>query len=206
MAEYRTAAGFAEGEFTEKKSRFIGQIAPVSTEEAAAAFIAEIRARHREARHNVFAWALRDGKKRASDDGEPQGTGGVPVLGALEGSGLVDVCVVVTRYFGGVLLGVGGLSRAYGHGAKLALEAAAVRTMAQSADYALSVPYELYGKFEHWLPDAGARVLESGFGAEVSLSVRLREEDAPAFLDGVRELTSASVAPRLIKTGWDELD
>ena len=164
MAEYRTAAGFAEGEFTEKKSRFIGQIAPVSTEEDAAAFIAEIRARHREARHNVFAWALRDGKKRASDDGEPQGTGGVPVLGALEGSGLVDVCVVVTRYFGGVLLGVGGL------------------------------------------PDAGARVLESGFGADVSLSVRLREEDAPAFLDGVRELSSASVVPRLIKTGWDELD
>jgi len=205
MAGYRTAAGYAEGEFTEKKSRFIGQASPVGSEEEAAAFVAEVRARHREARHNVFAWILRDGGKRASDDGEPQGTGGVPVLGVLEGSGLVDVCVVVTRYFGGVLLGVGGLARAYGRGAKLALEAVTVREMALCRDYGLALPYELYGRFEHWLPEAGVHVVESGFGEEVRLTVRLRDEDAQGFLDGARELSAAVVEPRLLKTGWDEL-
>ena len=110
---YKTIRGFGTDEFVERKSRFIGSIQPVSTEEEAVAFIQSVKERHREANHNVYAYVLREGQiRRYSDDGEPQGTGGVPVLEVLLKEGLVDCCVVVTRYFGGVLLGAGGLVRA----------------------------------------------------------------------------------------------
>ena len=139
MAEYKTVREFAFDEFVEKKSRFIGHIAPVSTEEEAIAFINEMRAKYRDATHNVYAYSLRENQiKRASDDGEPQGTGGVPVLNVLNGNGLVDVCCVVTRYFGGTLLGVGGLVRAYAEGAKIAVAAADIKIMAESADLSVT--------------------------------------------------------------------
>ena len=113
-ADYRTIAAFAEDQFVEKRSRFIGAIAPVSTEEEALAFLEARRELHREATHNVYVYTLREGGlTRFSDDGEPSGTAGKPALDVLRGSGLVDVAIVVTRYFGGTLLGTGGLTRAY---------------------------------------------------------------------------------------------
>ena len=130
MAEYKTIKKRASDEFIEKKSRFIGYIAPVETEDEAIAFINEIRTKHRDATHNVYAYSLRAGQvKRASDDGEPQGTGGVPMLNVLNGNELVDVCCVVTRYFGGTLLGVGGLVRAYTEGAKIAVAAGGIKPL-----------------------------------------------------------------------------
>ncbi len=125
MADYKTVRAAASGELTEKRSRFIGYCKPVSTEEEATAFIASIRSRHWDARHNVYAYSLREGNlRRYSDDGEPSGTAGMPVLDVLQKSGVTDVCVVVTRYFGGVLLGTGGLVRAYSQAARLGLNAA----------------------------------------------------------------------------------
>ena len=106
MAAYKTIAAPAEAEIVEKKSRFIGQIAPVSTEEEALAFIAEVKAAHRMARHNVYAYVLRGGRVRYTDDGEPAKTAGMPTLEAIQHAGLEDVAVVVTRYFGGILLGI----------------------------------------------------------------------------------------------------
>ena len=120
VAAYKTIAARAEAEIVEKKSRFIGQIAPVATEEEALAFIAEVKAAHRMARHNVYAYVLRGGRVRYTDDGEPAKTAGMPTLEAIQHAGLEDVAVVVTRYFGGILLGTGGLVRAYTDAAKLA--------------------------------------------------------------------------------------
>ncbi len=127
---YKTVKAFASASFIEKKSEFIGYISPVRTNDEAVAFINSIKAENRKARHNVYAYILRDSNiTRYSDDGEPQGTGGVPVLEVLQKEGLYDVCVVVTRYFGGILLGTGGLTRAYSKGCKLAIEAAQIMQM-----------------------------------------------------------------------------
>lgn len=135
----------AEASFIEKKSEFIGYIAPVKTNDEAVAFIASIKAMHRKARHNVYAYILRhDNISRYSDDGEPQGTAGTPVLEVLQKRGLTDVCIVVTRYFGGILLGGGGLLRAYSHAASIACDAAKIMDMRLchrmkiNADYGMS--------------------------------------------------------------------
>ena len=120
LRPYTTVAAPAQDEFVERRSRFIGHIAPVTTEEEAMAFLKALRDKHYDARHNVFAFVLRDGRSRFSDDGEPSGTGGKPVMDVITGAGLSDVAVVVTRYFGGVLLGTGGLTHAYSQGASLA--------------------------------------------------------------------------------------
>ncbi|MGN0628982.1 MAG: YigZ family protein [Oscillospiraceae bacterium] len=204
--EYRTVRAFAMDEFVEKKSRFIGHIAPVSSEEEAIAFINEMRAKYRDATHNVYAYSLRENQiKRASDDGEPQGTGGVPILSVLNGSGLVDVCCVVTRYFGGTLLGVGGLVRAYTEGAKIAVNAAEIKVMAESVDLAVTTDYGLYGKLEHYLNEHGVLVLSTDFGADVKATVRLRQEDAAEFEHGVTELSSAKALIEKIAEGWNEM-
>ena len=122
MKDYKTVKTESHDEFTEKRSRFIGYVKPVKTEDEATGFISSIRSKHWDARHNVYAYSLREGNiKRYSDDGEPSGTAGMPVLDVITKNEVYDVCVVVTRYFGGVLLGTGGLVRAYSQGAKLAL-------------------------------------------------------------------------------------
>ncbi len=206
MPEYRTVSAFAEDEFIEKKSRFIGHIAPVASEEDAVAFINEMRAKYRDATHNVYAYSLREGQiKRAGDDGEPQGTGGVPVLNVINGAQLVDVCCVVTRYFGGTLLGVGGLVRAYSEGTKIAIAAAKIKTMAQSADLVLRCDYGFYGKLEYYLNEHGVFVLSTDFGEDVSTAVRVRKEDLPAFEHGITELSAGKIVPQLITEGWNEM-
>lgn len=206
MAEYKTIKMRASDEFVEKKSRFIGYIAPVETEDEAIAFINEIRTKHRDATHNVYAYSLRAGQiKRASDDGEPQGTGGVPMLNVLNGNDLVDVCCVVTRYFGGTLLGVGGLVRAYTEGAKIAVAAGGIKTMAESADVKVQCDYGLFGKIEHFINEHGILMVGSDFGADVSVTVRLRIEDVPGFEHDIVELTSAKAKTEIISRGWNEM-
>ena len=204
--EYRTVGKAANDEFVEKKSRFIGYIKPVTTQDEAVAFINEMRAKYRDATHNVYAYSLREGQiRRASDDGEPQGTGGVPVLNVINGAELVDVCCVVTRYFGGTLLGVGGLVRAYSEGAKIALAAAKIKTMAQSADLLLRCGYDFYGKLEYYLNEHGVLVLSTQFGEDVSTKVRIRKEEIPAFEHGITELSAGKLLPQIISEGWNEM-
>ena len=124
MKEYKTVEFESKDEFIEKKSRFIGYVKPVKTQEEATEFINAIKSKHWDATHNVSAYVLRDNNiQRSSDDGEPSGTAGVPTLDVLLKEGIVDTCVVVTRYFGGTLLGAGGLIRAYSHASKIAVDA-----------------------------------------------------------------------------------
>lgn len=191
-------------EFSEKKSVFIGYAAPVSSEAEALAFVAEIKAKHSDARHNVSAYVV-GGACHASDDGEPQGTGGVPVLNVINGAELTDVCCVVTRYFGGTLLGVGGLVRAYSEGAKIAVQAAKIKIMAQSADFLLRCGYDFFGKLEYYLNEHGVLVLSTQFGEDVSTAVRIRKEEIPAFEHGITELSSGKLVPQLISDGWNEM-
>ena len=188
--EYTTIYSPAEDEFVERKSRFIGHIAPVQTEEEAQAFIAQIRQQHRDATHNTYAYILRSGIKRYSDDGEPQGTAGVPVLEVLQREGLVDVAAVVTRYFGGVLLGAGGLVRAYSHAAKLAVDAAERMVMSECAELSAMFSYDQYGRIERLLAKYGARTLGSDYAADVTLRVLMKANRVEAFQRDLAELTA----------------
>lgn len=173
--DYNTIYSPANASFIENKSEFIGYIAPVKTSDEAIAFINGIRAMHRKATHNVYAYILRDGNtSRYSDDGEPQGTAGVPVLDVLQKEGLTDVCCVVTRYFGGILLGGGGLVRAYSHSAKIAVDAAQRMIMCSCFKIEVSVDYNLYGTISYILPEFGVKILDTDFGTEVKISLLVK--------------------------------
>ncbi|WP_294474739.1 YigZ family protein [uncultured Ruminococcus sp.] len=174
---YTTVYEYASDSFTEKKSEFIGHICPVKTAEEAVAFIEHIRSQNRKARHNVYAYVLRDGNaSRYSDDGEPQGTGGVPVLDVINKAGLTDVCVVVTRYFGGVLLGASGLVRAYSQACSLAVAAARKMEMCECSRISFSCDYTLYGRVSYLLPEFGVITEKEDFADTVNLSVLCKSE------------------------------
>lgn len=176
--DYITVEGFSEAEFTEKKSRFIGYISHVTADEEAVAFINDIRSRHRKATHNVYAYILRqDSITRYSDDGEPQGTAGVPVFEVLRKEGLTDVCCVVTRYFGGILLGGGGLVRAYSKAAKLAVDSVDKMIMRRCYPMKITADYSLYGRIAAILPEFTLKVTDTDFGSDVSLSLFCPEDE-----------------------------
>lgn len=189
--DYSTVRDFAEASFVEKKSEFIGYISPVATNEEAVEFIEKIRSMHRKATHNVYAYILRDGNiTRYSDDGEPQGTAGVPVLDVLRKEGLTDVCCVVTRYFGGILLGGGGLVRAYSHSAKIAVDAAERMIMCSCYPIKITVDYDLYGKINNILPDFEIKLADTEFGSDVTLRVLVKKDFAVKFCDKVVDITN----------------
>lgn len=182
--EYKTIARACEARFIEKKSEFIGYLCPVQTEEQAVAFIERIRAMHRKATHNCYAYILRENNTvRHSDDGEPGGTAGVPIYEVLRKEGLTDVCCVVTRYFGGILLGAGGLVRAYTKGAKDAVDAAEIKQMAMAAQVEITVDYGLYGRLAQIFADFDARVGQEDFADNVRITVFIREENAQKLCD-----------------------
>ena len=174
MDGYRTVRNAAEAAFTERRSRFIGYICPVQTEAQALEFIARIRKKHPDATHNVYGYILREqNKTRYSDDGEPQGTAGLPVLQVLKNEQLTDVAVVATRYFGGVLLGGGGLVRAYTHTAKIAVDAGE-RAYMQPCDLcAVRCAYRLYDGVLRLIRQAGAVVTDTQFTDLVEASFYL---------------------------------
>lgn len=176
MKEYKTVEFESSDEFTEKKSRFIGYVKPVKTQAEAVEFINSIKSKHWDATHNVSAYVLKENNiQRSSDDGEPSGTAGVPVLDVLLKEGLVDVCVVVTRYFGGTLLGAGGLIRAYSHGSKIAVEAGHIITMAPCKIITASVDYSFYDRMNIILGDFGANIENSEFADKVNIVFSLKE-------------------------------
>lgn len=182
MEEYRTVSGQAAAEIEEKKSRFIGQIAFADTEEKALAFLESVRAKHRTANHNVYAYLLREGSRmRYSDDGEPQKTSGLPTLEAICHAGLTDCIIVTTRYFGGTLLGTGGLVRAYTQAANAAIAAARVVTVSVCVKGEWRVSYAQYETAAKLLAECGAQVQEAEFGQEVCLPFLMLAEHSEAF-------------------------
>lgn len=194
-ARYRTVANPAQAEFVERKSRFIGSIKPVQTEEEAVEFINQIRSQWRDANHHVYAYVLREGNKmRHSDDGEPQGTGGVPALEALTKSGVTDAVVVVTRYFGGILLGAGGLVRAYSHGASVALQAAGTALMALCREGELRCDYAQYGPVSALLPACGGGIDQVEFGEKVSVRFHCLPEQIPKMERELADATNGRVS------------
>lgn len=193
---YKTVKIEAEDEFIERKSRFIGAIRPVTTEEDALAFIEEKQKEHWQATHNCWAYSIRDtGVMRFSDDGEPQGTAGIPILEILRKEEIIDACVVVTRYYGGIQLGAGGLVRAYSQGAKVALDAGQRVTMAPCVLLTMTLPYPLYDRATALFEPFTLTVLDTQFTDEVTLQLQLLEEEQEAFHSAIVELTAGEVAP-----------
>ena len=176
---YKTVKHPGSDELIEKRSRFVADVVPVSTEAEALAHLDAVRKVHPQANHHVYAYILRENNTvRHSDDGEPGGTAGVPIYEVLRKEGLTDVCCVVTRYFGGILLGAGGLVRAYTKGAKDAVDAAEIKQMAMAAQVDIAVDYGLYGRLAQIFADFDARVGREDFADNVRITVFIREENA----------------------------
>ena len=170
------------------------------------AFLSEKRAQHWDATHNVYAYLLRENQaQRYSDDGEPQGTAGQPVLEVLRREGLTDVIVVVTRYFGGILLGAGGLVRAYSHGAKIAVDAARRLRMTPCARLRLQFDYSFYGRLSRLLPRFGVKTAASDFGAAVTVELLVAQEQKTAFLKELEELSAGQVHPEEMGLSWEDM-
>ena len=190
MESYRTIQGESQGVYEEKKSRFIADVRHVETEDQALSFLAEIRAAHPMARHHVYAYILNAGNRvRYSDDGEPQKTAGLPVLDVLQHEELKDVACVVTRYFGGTLLGTGGLVRAYTKAPQNALVKARFATFAPCRDILVALDYSLYEKLSYWVKTQGIVCVGTDFGADVTMTLRVLSENADETARAVEEFT-----------------
>ncbi len=193
--EYITVRAEGADQFVEKKSRFIGSCRPVSTEEEALEFIAGLKSRYWDASHNVYAYILREGNiQRFSDDGEPQGTAGIPVIEAMKKSGVTDAVVVATRYFGGILLGGGGLIRAYSHTATIALAAAERVRMKQCLKLSISCSYDSYGRVQALVPECGGIVDDTVFTDSVTLLLHLEPERLEGLSRRLADATSGRAA------------
>lgn len=192
---YKTLAGEACDEYIVKHSRFIGYAKPVKTEKEAIDYINEISKKHWDAKHNVYAYSIREGGiKRYSDDGEPQGTAGMPVLNVILQENVTDCVVVVTRYFGGILLGGGGLVRAYTHSAKIGMDAAGIITLAKWTVCEIQCDYTYYGKIETFIRDFGGVTKNCYFGENVVLNFRIQKGTEEAFDKKLQDLTNGKIS------------
>ena len=207
-ASYRTLRRASSDEFIINKSRFIGYAAPCTTEEEALAFLQSIRTRHKDATHNCYAYAIgrNMGVMRYSDDGEPGGTAGLPMMEVIKNQGVTDCCVVVTRYFGGVLLGAGGLVRAYTQGCVVALKAAQVVVMEPSRQYLCEVAYPLWDRVQHALRSLPVQLMGSEFTTAVAFTLLVREKDAENVLQTLTQLTDARFEYLLEEESWQAWD
>lgn len=194
----------ASAEFTEKKSLFIGYACPIKTEEDALEFIKKIRHKHGDATHNCYAYELNGGGiARYSDDGEPQGTAGVPILDVIKKSGATDCCVVVTRYFGGILLGAGGLVRAYANGAKIALDAAHIVTYESYTEFRLVCDYGAYQKLNYEFPKYGIIVDASDFGGSITLKLAIKAVKFAEFEAKLSEMFAGKICAEVLGERFD---
>ncbi len=195
VKEYRTIFDMGTDEIVEKKSRFIGYVAHVESEEEADAFVLGIKKKHYDARHNCYAYVIGENqqKLRFSDDGEPGGTAGKPILEVITGLGLVDVCIVVTRYFGGTLLGTGGLLRAYTQAAQKCVEATEIINKQLVIPVNIATNYNDLGKIQYLLGTEKIPVTESDYGEEVKLTVAVPYDDYDRLEKQLIEITAAKV-------------
>lgn len=189
MSDYKTIRGVSTFTYEEKRSRFIAAAAFADTEEKALAVLNGVRAANRTARHNVYAYVLQNGRTRYSDDGEPAKTAGTPVLETIAHAGVSDVIVVVTRYFGGILLGTGGLVRAYTAAASGALQQAELVSMRLVVDCTLRVPYALFEQVQRMVAASGAKLQEPEFSDAVTLCWRMPAGEEEALCRDLAELT-----------------
>lgn len=193
MEEYLVPSGFGEDAFIEKKSRFIGRVWLVESEEEALEKIQQMKKQHYDATHNCWAYIIRDGAVRFSDDGEPGGTAGMPMLQVLQREGLYNVCCVVTRYFGGILLGAGGLVRAYTKGAKIAVDAAGKSMKRVWAALYVPCPYSFYERVKLETAAFGGIIRDTQFASEVELEILVPEAMAQPFLDRLTDLSAGTL-------------
>ena len=193
MDEYLVPTQFGEDEFIEKKSRFIGRVWLVETEEEALEKIQAMKKQHYDATHNCWAYVIKDGPMRFSDDGEPGGTAGNPMMQVLQRENLYNVVCVVTRYFGGILLGAGGLVRAYTKGAKIAIDAAGKSMKRVWTVLYLPCPYPFYERVKLEIAAFDGIIRDTQFGAEVEMEVLLAEGQTQAFLERLTDMTAATV-------------
>ena len=194
--EYKIIKESGTGEIVEKKSRFIGVTFPISSEEEALSYVEQIKKKHYQARHNCFAFSVRNEEngsvlERFSDDGEPQGTAGLPILNVIRGAEVNNICIVVTRYFGGTLLGTGGLVRAYTDAAKAALDNSAVHAVMHKAVIRLSMSYNDSGKVNFYIASAGYETEPAVFTDKVEQVIYVPYDEADGFQKKITELTSA---------------
>lgn len=204
-APYKTLRQAASDEFIVNKSRFIGYAAPVSTEEEALAFLQSVRFKHKDANHHCYAYVIGQnaGIMRYSDDGEPGGTAGMPIMEVIKAQGLVNCCVVVTRYFGGILLGAGGLVRAYTQGCVIALKAAQVIVMEPSQHYLCEVAYPLWDRVQHCFKSLPVQLISSEFTTAVTFSLLVREKDAEAVLAELTRVTDGRIETLLEEESYE---
>lgn len=193
MEEYLVPSGYGEDEFTEKKSRFIGRVWQVDTEEEALAKIQEMKKQHYDATHNCWAYIIKDGAVRFSDDGEPGGTAGMPMLQVLEREGLANVVCVVTRYFGGILLGAGGLVRAYTKGAKIAVDAAGKSMKRVWTVLYVPCPYNFYERVKLEVEAFGGLIRNTEFGTEVELEILVPQAQSQPFQARLTDMSAATI-------------
>lgn len=198
MSEYFVPAGSGEAEFVEKRSSFLGHVRFVETEDAARDFINEMKKKHYDARHNCWCYIIRGGAVRYSDDGEPQGTAGLPMLEVFKREGVENVVCVVTRYFGGVLLGTGGLLRAYTKSAKDALDVAGIAAVRRWVKLEVGCPYSLLERMKTECLSLDGAVQNVDYGADVLLSLLLPENNAEAFSARVTELSAGACSAQAV--------
>ncbi len=202
--KFTTLSHESEVEFEEKKSVFIGHAIRTDTEQEAQEYIKSIKKRYNDATHNVFAYLINGGIiARYSDDGEPQGTSGMPTLDALRKSGVDNACVVITRYFGGTLLGAGGLVRAYSHTAALALSAAGIVTYEPYSEFLLTCGYSEYQKYIAYLTDARVIVDQTDFDAQVTLRFASRRQSGEEIVRKITEMSSGRDIPTITGERYD---
>lgn len=192
MEDYLVPRGVGQAEYIEKKSRFLGGVYPVTSEQEAKEILERVRKQHYDARHNCWCYMIRGGAVRYSDDGEPQGTAGLPMLEVFKREGVENVVCVVTRYFGGVLLGTGGLLRAYTKSAKDALDAAGIAAVRRWVKLEVGCPYSLFERMKTECLSLDGAVQNVDYGADVLLSLLLPENNAEAFSARVTELSAGA--------------
>ena len=193
MTEYYVPTGPGDAEYVEKRSKFLGKVRPAESEEAARAFIDEMKKKYHDARHNCWCYVLKNGVMRYSDDGEPQGTAGQPMLDVFNREGVTNAVCVITRYFGGVLLGAGPLLRAYQGTAKLALEAAGISVVRRWMELTIPCGYSLLGKITQEIPEWDGIVADTEYGADVVIKALLPEGKEDAFAKRVLDLSAGKV-------------
>lgn len=206
MDSYKTVRQAAEAEYEEKRSRFIGSVIPCTTEAEAIQFINKRKSETFGARHNVYAYILRDNNiARFSDDGEPHSTAGMPTLEVLKKQGLVDCCIVTTRYFGGILLGTGGLVRAYTAAARMAVEAAGVATMRECYECKVSCPYSDHSQVERVIGDNGGKVTGCDFTHEVTVKFSITAEDYQDLSAKFTDTFCGRLDPEILGSGYADV-
>lgn len=211
LKPYKTFMNRGEDSFIINKSRFIGYGSPCETEEEALAFLAEIRARHKDASHNCYAYIIGSnmGIMRYSDDGEPGGTAGMPIIEVMKARGVTNCAVVVTRYFGGILLGAGGLVRAYSQGAAAAVNACGVGVIYPTERMLMEVSYPMLGRADYFLKDEPVRIEEKTYTDVITYTLTVKSCDAEAFVKRVKNMSEGSVEPLTVEEiymAWPEED